>query len=86
MAPCGTMMLKLPEAMSFAFAEAEAAGARGEVPVGAVVSNGAGTILARAGNRVASRQRKNRHAQQSNQQRFHLRILSVCRGATPNPH
>jgi tRNA(adenine34) deaminase len=37
--------------MDAALAEAEAAGARGEVPVGAVVSRG-GEILSRAGNRT----------------------------------
>jgi tRNA(adenine34) deaminase len=37
--------------MAIAIAEAEAAGDRGEVPVGAVVVK-AGTVLARAGNRV----------------------------------
>ncbi|HXP96089.1 MAG TPA: nucleoside deaminase [Telmatospirillum sp.] len=37
--------------MAIALAEAEAAGDRGEVPVGAVVVK-AGTVLARAGNRV----------------------------------
>ena len=39
--------------MGFALAEAEAAAARGEVPVGAVLVDGAnGEILARAGNRT----------------------------------
>ena len=39
--------------MEMALAEAEAAGARGEVPVGAVVVEAAsGRVLARAGNRV----------------------------------
>ncbi len=46
------MKLKLPEAMALAFAEAEAAEARGEVPIGAVVTDGAGAILAGAGNRT----------------------------------
>ena len=43
-ASIGTMTVKLPEAMARAFAEAEAAGLRGEVPVGAVVSDGRGEI------------------------------------------
>ena len=39
--------------MAAALAEAEAAAARGEVPVGAVVVDGAtGAVLARAGNRI----------------------------------
>ena len=38
--------------MLTALAEAEAAGARGEVPVGAVVASGDGRVLGRAGNRT----------------------------------
>jgi tRNA(Arg) A34 adenosine deaminase TadA len=38
--------------MLAALAEAEAAAARGEVPVGAVVVTGSGNVLARAGNRM----------------------------------
>ena len=38
--------------MLAALAEAEAAGARGEVPVGAVVAAADGAVLARAGNRT----------------------------------
>ena len=38
--------------MLAALAEAEAAGLRGEVPVGAIVVAGDGTVLARAGNRT----------------------------------
>ncbi len=38
--------------MMTALAEAEAAGARGEVPVGAVVVGGDGVVLAKAGNRT----------------------------------
>ena len=41
-----------PSPMSVAYEEAEAAFSRGEVPVGAVVVDAAGTVLARAGNRV----------------------------------
>ncbi len=42
-----------PSPMELALAEAEAAAGRGEVPVGAVIVDGAsGEILARAGNRV----------------------------------
>lgn len=38
--------------MGLALAEAQAAAARGEVPVGAVVVDGAGQVLARAGNQT----------------------------------
>lgn len=38
--------------MELALKEAEAAADRGEVPVGAVLVDGAGTVLARAGNRT----------------------------------
>lgn len=38
--------------MDAAFAEARAAAARGEVPVGAAVTDSAGAVVARAGNRV----------------------------------
>jgi tRNA(adenine34) deaminase len=38
--------------MALALAEAEAAGARGEVPVGAVLVDAAGHVLAASGNRV----------------------------------
>ena len=42
-----------PGFMALALAEAERAGERGEVPVGAVVvQSGTGSVLARAGNRV----------------------------------
>lgn len=41
-----------PDAWDAAFAEAAAAGARGEVPVGAVVTGPDGRILAAAGNRT----------------------------------
>ncbi len=45
-------MSKPPSPMQLALAEAEAAAARGEVPVGAVVVDVFGTVLAAAGNRV----------------------------------
>ncbi len=38
--------------MELALAEAQAAAARGEVPVGAVIADGSGAIIARAGNRM----------------------------------
>lgn len=49
--------------MTLAFAEARAAAARGEVPVGAVVVDAQGAILARAGNRVEERHDPTAHAE-----------------------
>jgi len=47
------MTSRLPQShMLAAIAEAEAAGARGEVPVGAVVVGADGSVLGRAGNRT----------------------------------
>jgi tRNA(adenine34) deaminase len=57
------MQLKLPEAMSLALEEAEAAGARGEVPVGVVVVDGKGLVLARAGNRTLELKDPTAHAE-----------------------
>jgi tRNA(Arg) A34 adenosine deaminase TadA len=48
---------------SAALAEAEAAGARGEVPVGAVLVSAAGDILARDGNRILERRDPTAHAE-----------------------
>jgi tRNA(Arg) A34 adenosine deaminase TadA len=50
--------------MALALAEAEAAGARGEVPVGAVVIEpGSGRVLARAGNQVEALRDPTAHAE-----------------------
>ncbi|MDE0052053.1 MAG: nucleoside deaminase [Rhodospirillales bacterium] len=50
--------------MDLAMAEAEAAGGRGEVPVGAVVVDGrTGDVLARAGNAVEARHDPTAHAE-----------------------
>jgi tRNA(Arg) A34 adenosine deaminase TadA len=50
--------------MSLALAEAEAAAARGEVPVGAVLVDGAtGVVLARSGNRVEELHDPTAHAE-----------------------
>ena len=57
------MRIKLPEPMSRAFAEAEAAGAWGEVPVGAVVSDAAGRIIAASGNRTLELKDPTAHAE-----------------------
>jgi tRNA(Arg) A34 adenosine deaminase TadA len=49
--------------MEIALAEARAAAARGEVPVGAVVTDAAGAVLARAGNQVEARRDPSAHAE-----------------------
>jgi tRNA(adenine34) deaminase len=56
------MTQKLPP-MVLALAEAEAAAARGEVPVGAVLVDGEGCVLAAAGNRVEADQDPTAHAE-----------------------
>ena len=55
--------MKLPEAMLLAFQEAEAAAARGEVPVGAVVTDRSGAVLASAGNRTIELMDPTAHAE-----------------------
>jgi tRNA(Arg) A34 adenosine deaminase TadA len=57
------MRLKLPEPMRAAFAEAEAAAGRGEVPVGAVVADASGNVIARAGNRTLELKDPTAHAE-----------------------
>ncbi len=57
------MKLKLPEAMSLAFAEAAAAGRRGEVPVGCVVTGKSGEVVAKAGNRTLELKDPTAHAE-----------------------
>jgi tRNA(Arg) A34 adenosine deaminase TadA len=52
-----------PPPMALALAEAEAAAARGEVPVGAVLVDGAGLVLAAAGNRVNADHDPTAHAE-----------------------
>ena len=49
--------------MQAAFEEAEAAAARGEVPVGAVVTGKTGSIIARAGNRTLELKDPTAHAE-----------------------
>ena len=49
--------------MEIALEEARAAAARGEVPVGAVVTNAQGGVLARAGNEVEARGDPSAHAE-----------------------
>lgn len=57
------MKQKLPEPMKLAFAEAEAAAARGEVPVGAVIVEATGKVLAQAGNRTLELKDPTAHAE-----------------------
>ena len=49
--------------MEIALGEARAAASRGEVPVGAVVLDGRGAVLARAGNEVEARHDPTAHAE-----------------------
>jgi tRNA(adenine34) deaminase len=49
--------------MAMALAEAEAAAARGEVPVGAVLAGADGAVLARDGNRIIERRDPTAHAE-----------------------
>lgn len=51
------------EGIALALAEAEAAGARGEVPVGAVLVSAAGEVLAADGNRIVERRDPTGHAE-----------------------
>ncbi|HEX9535812.1 MAG TPA: nucleoside deaminase [Stellaceae bacterium] len=56
-------MNRHPSAMELALAEAEAAAAKGEVPVGAVLVDGNGNVLAAAGNRVEADHDPTAHAE-----------------------
>ena len=67
-------------AMDTALDEARAAGARGEVPVGAVIVDAAGTVLARAGNEVEARHDATAHAEL-----LALRAAAAARGAPRLP-
>ena len=62
-ASIGTMRLNLPAPLEIAFAEAQAAASRGEVPVGAVVADKAGQVIARAGNRTLELKDPTAHAE-----------------------
>lgn len=66
--------------MEIALAEAQAAAARGEVPVGAVVLDGTGAVLARAGNEVEARHDASAHAEL-----LALRATAAARGETRLP-
>ena len=63
--------------MTLALAEARAAGERGEVPVGAVLVDAAGTVLARAGNRVEELADPTAHAE--------LLVIRAAAGARGAP-
>ena len=53
----------MPPPIEIALAEARAAAARGEVPVGAVVTDAAGVVLAQAGNAVEAGHDPSAHAE-----------------------
>ncbi len=57
------MKAVLPAAMQRAFAEARQAATRAEVPVGAVITDAAGTIVAAAGNRTIEHHDPTAHAE-----------------------
>jgi tRNA(adenine34) deaminase len=61
--------------MQLALAEAEAAGSRGDVPVGAVLVDGEGRVLAAAGNRVEADHDPTAHAEM-----LVLRAGAACLG------
>jgi tRNA(adenine34) deaminase len=56
-------MTASPPPMTLALTEAEAAAARGEVPVGAVLIDGAGQVVAAAGNQVEADRDTTAHAE-----------------------
>jgi tRNA(adenine34) deaminase len=66
--------------MEIALDEARAAAGRGEVPVGAAVLDGAGAVLARAGNDVEARHDPTAHAEL-----LALRAAAAARGETRLP-
>ena len=66
--------------MEIALEEAKCAGARGEVPVGAVVVGPDGAVLARAGNEVEARHDATAHAEL-----LALRAAAVLKGQTRLP-
>ena len=52
-----------PDPMALAFAEAESAGARGEVPIGCVIVDQSGNVMAKAGNRTIELKDPTAHAE-----------------------
>lgn len=69
-----------PTPMEIALAEARAAARRGEVPVGAVVLDAAGTVLARLGNEVEARHDASAHAEM-----LAMRAAAAARGEARLP-
>src|SRR3954447_22711636 len=69
-----------PAPMAIALAEARAAATRGEVPVGAVVLDARGAVLARAGHEVEARHDASAHAEL-----LALRAAAAARGETRLP-
>ena len=67
-----TMPSATPDPMTLALDEAASAAARGEVPVGAVVTRADGSVLARAGNRTRELADPTAHAEM-------LAIREACR-------
>lgn len=71
-----------PPPMTLALAEAEMAAARGEVPVGAVLVDGQGRVLAAAGNRVEADRDPTAHAEmlalRAGAARLGVKHLSGC--------
>lgn len=65
----------MPSAIEIALEEARAAARRGEVPVGAAVTDAAGGLLARAGNEVEARRDPSAHAEM-----LALRAAAAARG------
>lgn len=66
----------MPPPIEIALAEARAAALRGEVPVGAVVTDAAGAVLARAGNAVEAGHDPSAHAEL-----LALRVAAQRRGS-----
>ncbi len=68
--------------MALALAEAAAAAARGEVPVGAVLVDGAGDVVAAAGNRVEAGHDPTAHAEmlvlRAGAEKLGAKLLSEC--------
>ncbi len=68
--------------MALALAEAAAAAARGEVPVGAVLVDGAGDVVAAAGNRVEAEHDPTAHAEmlvlREGAEKLGAKLLTEC--------
>ena len=75
-------MTQSPPPMTLALAEAEAAAARGEVPIGAVLVDGEGRVVAAAGNRVEADHDPTAHAEilvlRAGAARLGTKLLSGC--------